>query len=70
MVEVEASIVGTLVFPRSSGAWDSPAEAHMTLGHDAEAREFYQASLELNAGNENARARLALLREAAATTGQ
>jgi CubicO group peptidase (beta-lactamase class C family) len=62
--------LNTLVFPRSSNAWDSLAEAHMTLGHHAEAREFYQASLELNANNANARARLAQLDEAAVTTGQ
>jgi CubicO group peptidase (beta-lactamase class C family) len=55
----------TLVFPRSANAWDSLAEAHMTLGHLAEAREFYQASLDLDASNANARAKLEQLREAA-----
>jgi tetratricopeptide (TPR) repeat protein len=59
--------LNTLVFPRSSNAWDSLAEAHMTLGHAAEAREFYQASLELDASNANARAKLAQLGEAAAS---
>jgi CubicO group peptidase (beta-lactamase class C family) len=58
--------LNTLVFPRSASAWDSLAEAHMTLGHDEEAREFYQASLELNANNANARAQLERLREAGA----
>lgn len=62
--------LNTLVFPRSSNAWDSLAKAHMTLGHEAEAREFYRASLELNANNDNARAKLAQLGEAAEITGQ
>lgn len=50
--------LNTQVFPQSANAWDSLAEAHMTLGHDAEAREFYQALLELDANNANARAKL------------
>ena len=60
----------TLVFPRSSNAWDSLAEAHLTLGHEAEAREFYQTSLELNPANDNARAKLELLRKTAEVGGQ
>jgi CubicO group peptidase (beta-lactamase class C family) len=55
--------VNTVVFPRSSNAWDSLAEAHLGLGHVAEAREFYQSSLDIDAGNENARAKLAELGE-------
>lgn len=53
--------LNTLVFPRSSNAWDSLAEVHLELGHREEAREFYRASLDLDARNENARAKLAEL---------
>lgn len=62
--------LATQVFPRSANAWDSLAEAHLTLGHRAEAREFYQASLELDPGNANARAQLAQLDAAGVPTGQ
>ena len=47
-----------MVFPESSNAWDSLAEVHLTLGHDADALEFYTRSLELDPGNDNARAML------------
>ena len=60
--------LNTQVFPRSANAWDSLAEAHMNLGHDAEAREFYQASLDLNANNANARAKLEELEGRAVST--
>jgi hypothetical protein len=57
--------LNTMAFPESSNAWDSLAEAHMELGHHEDALEFYQVSLDLNADNENARAMMAKIREAA-----
>ena len=62
--------INTQVFPGSANAWDSLAEAHMTLGHDDEAREFYRASLELDANNANARAKLEQLDGRAAGTAK
>ncbi|HEX6884972.1 MAG TPA: serine hydrolase [Planctomycetota bacterium] len=62
--------LATQVFPRSANAWDSLAEAHLVLGHAAEAREFYQASLELDPGNANARAKLEELGAPGVASGQ
>ena len=48
--------LNTAVFPRAFNAWDSLAEANMTLGNIEDALVYYQTSLDLNAGNDNARA--------------
>jgi Tfp pilus assembly protein PilF len=54
--------LNTRVFPEAWNTWDSLAEAHMTLGHDAEAIRFYERSLELNKDNSNAKERIAKIK--------
>jgi len=49
-------------FPEAANTWDSLAEAHMVAGHDERAIRFYERSLELDPGNDNAREKLAELR--------
>ena len=41
-------------FPGSSGAWDSLADAYMRAGQTERAIVFYQKSLEIDPGNDNA----------------
>ena len=43
--------------------WDSLAEAHMVAGDGRRAMELYEKSLELNPENDNAREKLADLRQ-------
>ena len=43
------------LYPEAWNAYDSLAEAHMGLGHDADAIRFYEKSLELNEENTNAK---------------
>lgn len=49
-------------YPNSFNTWDSLAEAHAAAGHTDQAIRYYERSLELNPGNDNARERLAELR--------
>jgi CubicO group peptidase (beta-lactamase class C family) len=55
--------LNTRVFPEAWNTWDSLAEAHMTLGHDAEAIRCYERSLELNSDNANAKEMIAKIKE-------
>lgn len=52
-------------FPEAANTWDSLAEAHMVAGDDERAIRFYERSLELDPGNDNAREKLAELRSVA-----
>lgn len=49
-------------YPNSFNTWDSWAEALAAAGRTDEAIRYYEKSLELNPGNDNARERLAELR--------
>ena len=49
-------------FPKSANAWDSLAEAHLALGDEEQALQFYEVSLELDSNNANARRTIERLR--------
>ena len=59
----EVLALNTRLFPESANTWDSLGEAYMTLGNGEEAIRNYEKSLELNAGNSNATAMIARIRE-------
>lgn len=55
--------LNTELHPDSWNVWDSLGEAHMVAGNRQRAIELYERSLELNPDNDNAREKLAELRE-------
>lgn len=57
-----AFILNTESFPRASNTWDSLGEAYLVKGDTVRAVRNYEKSLELNPGNDNARAYLARLK--------
>ncbi len=59
---VEVFELNTRVFPEAFNTWDSLGEAHMELGHDEEAIQNYERSLELNPDNSNAETMIELIR--------
>lgn len=61
--------LNTEYFPEAWNTWDSLAEAYMTRGDDDAAIRFYERSLELNPGNENAKRMLERIRKRRAGGG-
>lgn len=60
---IQIFTLNTEMFPESSNAFDSLAEAYMTAGDNEAAIRYYTKSLELDPRNDNARARLEDLQE-------
>ncbi len=52
----------TELFPEAPNTWDSLGEAYMALRRDKEAIAAYERSIELDPGNDNARARIERIR--------
>ncbi len=62
-VAIEIFELNTELHPESWNAWDSLAEGNMVAGNRERAIALYEKSLELNSENDNAREKLAELRE-------
>lgn len=59
---IEVFRLNAEAFPQAANTWDSLAESHMVAGDDERAIRFYERSLELDPGNDNAREKLVELR--------
>lgn len=62
-VAIEIFELNTELHPNSWNVWDSLAEGHMVAGNRQRAIELYEKSLTLNPENNNAREKLAELRQ-------
>ncbi len=51
---IEVFLQNTVDFPKSGNAWDSLAESYMIKGNKELAIQYYEKSLQLDPGNENA----------------
>lgn len=51
---IEIFLQNTMDFPKSGNAWDSLAESYMIKGNKELAIQYYEKSLQLDPGNENA----------------
>ena len=60
---IEVFLQNTADYPESGNAWDSLAEAYMTRGDKGLAIKYYEKSLQLDPGNNNAVDQLKKLRQ-------
>jgi Alpha/beta hydrolase domain/Tetratricopeptide repeat len=55
----KAFLLNTLLYPEDGNTWDSLAECYYTQGRWADSQRYYEMAIELNPGNDGARAKLA-----------